>query len=119
MKKILSLLLTVLLLAGLSGCGKSLNAVIKDEPSISGVILEVRDDHILIYIQNAGYPSGAECTVSLHTELADGLYSPMAVGDEVTVYFDGDIAESYPMQIHNVYAITLTEPADRAVNAAS
>ena len=36
-----------------------------------------------------------------------------SVGDEVVVYFDGNIAESYPMQITTVYAITLRTPADR------
>ena len=39
-----------------------------------------------------------------------------SIGDEVVVYFDGNIAETYPMQINKVYAITLTTPADRAVN---
>ena len=37
-------------------------------------------------------------------------------GDEVTVYYDGNIAESYPMQINKVYAVLLKEPADRSVN---
>ena len=33
------------------------------------------------------------------------------VGDEVVVYYDGMVAESYPMQINKVYAITLKTPA--------
>ena len=47
---------------------------------------------------------------------SDGIYSPIQVGDEVTVYYDGNIAESYPMQINKVYAVLLKEPADRSVN---
>lgn len=35
---------------------------------------------------------------------------------EVVVYYDGYVAESYPMQINNVYAITLKTPADRTEN---
>ena len=34
------------------------------------------------------------------------------IDDEVIVYYDGDIAETYPMQINTVYAITLKTPAD-------
>lgn len=51
--------------------------------------------------------------MSLDVENKDGLYSPISVGDVVTVYFDGSIVESYPLQINTVYTITLTEPADR------
>ena len=38
------------------------------------------------------------------------------IGDEVVVYCDGNVAESYPMQINTVYAITLKTPADRTEN---
>ena len=38
------------------------------------------------------------------------------VGDEVVVYFDGNIVESYPMLINKEYAITLPTPADRTDN---
>jgi hypothetical protein len=38
------------------------------------------------------------------------------IGDEVVVYYDGNIAESYPMQINTVYAITLKTPSDRTEN---
>lgn len=33
------------------------------------------------------------------------------IGDEVSSYYDGTVAESYPAQINTVYAIILTEPA--------
>jgi hypothetical protein len=36
-----------------------------------------------------------------------------SIGDQVAVYFDGNIAESYPMQISTVYAICLLQPSDR------
>lgn len=54
--------------------------------------------------------------VSLNVEKSDGIYSPIQVGDEVTVYYNGSIAESYPMQIVKVYAVLLKELADRTVN---
>ena len=93
-----------------------MNYIIQHEPNVSGIVKEVHDNYIQIFIQNEGYPSGADCNVSLDVENKDGLYSPIQVGDEVVVYFDGGIAESYPMQINKVYAIILKEPANRNVN---
>ena len=61
------------------------------------------------------YPDGAECTVSLDVEIKDSM-TDFNIGDKVTVYYNGDIAESDPMQISTVYAITLLEPADRSEN---
>lgn len=108
----------VLLMLGmvLTACGKSMNSVIKNEPSVTGVVEEVYENAILIGFEGVrGYPDGAECTVSLDVELKDSM-TDFDVGDKVTVYFNGDIAESDPMQISTVYAITLLEPADRSKN---
>lgn len=98
----------------LTGCNtKSMNYIISNKPSISGIVTEVYDDYIQIYIENEGYPYGADCNVSLDVENEDGLYSPIQAGDEVVVYYDGSIMESDPMQINPVYAITLKTPAKR------
>ena len=56
-----------------------------------------------------------EYTVSLDVECADSV-THFNIGDEVVVYYDGNVAESYPMQINKVYAITLRTPADRGEN---
>ena len=116
MKRITAVLpsLVIILLALVSCVPRSMNYIIANEPSITGVVQEVHDTYILIYVETEGYPTGADCSVSLDVENKDGLYSPISVGDVVTVYFDGSIAESYPLQNNTVYAITLTEPADRA-----
>ena len=107
------LILAVLMLTGLTGCNKnSMNYIIENKPSITGIITEVQEEYIQIYIENEGYPSGADCDVSLDVENTDGTYSPMKVGDVVVVYYDGSIAESDPLQISTVYAITLKEPAE-------
>lgn len=114
MKKSIMLLLALFLITGLGGCDKkSMNYIIENKPNIIGIVKEVRENSIQIYIENEGYPYGADCDVSLDVENEDGLYSPICVGDEVVVYFDGSIAESYPMQINKVYAITLRTPAGR------
>lgn len=57
------------------------------------------------------YPYGAYCDVSLDAENKDDMVD-FNIGDEVIVYYDGNIAESYPLQINTVYAISLKDPAN-------
>lgn len=84
-----------------------------NEPSITGIVKEVRDNSVLIYIQTDGYPYGADCNVSLDVENA-GSYTDISVGDEVVMYYDGYIAETNPLQINNVYDIALKSSAKQA-----
>lgn len=56
-------------------------------------------------------PYGAYCDVSLDAENKDDMVD-FNIGDEVIVYYDGNIAESYPLQINTVYAISLKDPAN-------
>lgn len=110
------LALVIISAAVLSGCGRSMNSVISKEPSVTGRVEEVYENSILISFEDVqGYPNGAECTVSLDVEIEDSMTN-FSIGDKVTVYYNGDIAESDPMQISTVYAITLLEPADRSEN---
>lgn len=98
----------------MAGCNnRSMNHIIGNEPSVAGTVKEVHDTYIQIHIKNNGYPNGADCDVSLDVKNKDGIYSPICVGDEVVIYYDGFIAESSPMQINTVYAITLQTPAKR------
>lgn len=114
MKKYILLLGAVIMAMSMVGCNnRSMNSIIKDKPSITGTVTEVHDTYVQIFIKNDGYPNGADCDVSLDVENEDGIYSPIRVGDEVVVYYDGFIAESHPMQINTVYAITLRTPAER------
>ena len=111
MKKYLLILVSIICMMGLAGCNnRSMNYIISNEPSMTGIIKETNENAILIENESGEY------WVSLQVENSDGIYSPIMVGDEVTVYYDGNIAESYPMQINTVYAVLLKEPADRTVN---
>lgn len=97
-----------------SGPGKpaeivSMNDVIANAPSVTGIVKDTGEKAILIENENGEY------WVSLNVENQDSMTS-FRIGDEVVVYFDGMVAESYPMQINTVYAITLKTPADRAEN---
>lgn len=110
--------LALVLICGavLLGCGRSMNSVIGSEPSVTGTVKEVYENSILIGFEEVqGYPDGAECAVSLDVEIKDSM-TDFNIGDKVTVYYNGDIAESDPMQISTVYAITLLEPAAQSEN---
>ena len=108
MKKTIVLVLVCLLI--LAGCGnRTMNDIIANKPSITGIVKDTGEKAILIENENGEY------WVSLNVENKDSMTS-FRIGDEVVVYFDGMVAESYPMQINTVYAITLKTPADRAEN---
>lgn len=97
-----------------SGPGKpaeiiSMNDVIANAPSVTGIVKNTGEKAILIENEQGEY------WVSLNVENKDSMVS-FSIGDEVVVYFDGLVAESYPMQISTVYAITLKTPAERAEN---
>lgn len=110
MKKGIWLLLVLACLLSLAGCaGKSMNDIIANEPSITGTVTEVAPASILLQSEGRAY------WVSLQVQNKDSV-TELTVGDEVTVYYDGSIAETYPMQINTVYAIVLKTPADRSVN---
>ena len=84
MKRMIAVLSSLAILLALVGCGRpSMNDIIDNKSSVTGVIQEVSDTHILIYIETDGYPNGADCSVSLDVENKDGLYSPITIGDMV------------------------------------
>ena len=119
MKKLTAILLVFACLLTMTGCRKrSLNYIIQHEDHITGVVREVHESYILIYIENSGYPYGADCTVSLDVEYEDSM-TQFQVGDVVTVYYEGGIMETYPLQVGHVYAILLDTPADRSINEVS
>ncbi len=110
MKKQLAFVLVLVCALALAGCNnRSMNDIIAKEPNITGIVKDTAEKSILIENENGEY------WVSLDVECKDSM-THFNIGDEVVVYFDGMVAESYPMQINTVYAITLKTPADRAVN---
>ena len=105
MKKLTALVLTFICVLALAGCNnKSVNNIIENKPNVVGIIKEAADRSILIENENGEY------WVSLNAENKDSMTN-FNIGDEVVVYYDGGIAESYPMQINNVSAIILKTPA--------
>lgn len=104
-----ALILSLTCLLGLAGCSRSMHYIIANEPNVTGIVKETNENTILIENEIGEY------WVSLDAENKDSM-THFSIGDEVVVYYDGNIAESYPMQINRVYAIVLKEPADRTEN---
>ena len=110
MKRYTTLIFVFACVLVLAGCNnRSMNYIIANEPNITGVVKEANEQSILIENEKGEY------WVSLNVENKDST-THFNLGDEVVVYYNGIIAESYPMQINTVCAITLKEPADRAEN---
>lgn len=107
-------LTVIILVLAFSGCTKPLDQIIDTEPNFTGTVLEVGEHSILVEADEGEdiRRSGDLISVSLDIEYEDGK-STYHVGDKVTVYYDGSVAESYPLQVHHVYAVLLTEPANR------
>lgn len=120
MKKLCCVVCVLVCIFALGGCGeRTLDDIIAEESSFVGVVEQVGENSLLLRCDDmAGYPNGVECSLSCSDLHPDSMNS-FAVGDEVVVYYNGDIAESDPLQIGTVYAITLRTPADRTVNEQS
>lgn len=111
MKKLTTLLLIMIYVLSFVGCrNRSMNGIIASEPSITGIVKDTNETSILIENENGAY------WVSRNVENKDSM-THFNIGDEVVVYYDGKVAETYPMQINTVYAITLKTPAARTENS--
>ena len=107
MKKLIFALVCIFFLASCDS--RTMDDIIANEPSITGLVTDTNENAILIENDNGEY------WVSLAVENEDSM-THFDIGDEVVVYYDGSVAESYPMQINTVYAITLKTPAERTEN---
>ena len=116
MKKLIALILALVCVLSLVGCGRTMNDIIENEPNVTGVVEEVHDNYIVMFSETAdSYPNGTRWSISLNVENPDS-YTDIVVGDEIVVYYDGMVAETDPLQVSTVYAITLRTPADRVEN---
>ena len=107
MKKLMGFVLATVCVLAMAGCNnKSMDYIIKNKPSVTGIVEEVRDDYIIMYSDSAeGYPNGSRWSISLDVENKDS-YTDLVVGDEIVVYHDGNVMETEPLKVGTVYAIT-------------
>ncbi len=88
----------------------TMNDVFQHKPKFSGTVIEINDDTSILVKVNENEPiikSSDKILVSIDVKMSDVSVSgqDFDIGDEVSVYYDGNIAESYPAQINEVYAI--------------
>ena len=90
--------IALLLLSGLFlvGCD-----ALGNRATLRGTVTGVHENSIMIDAEIG------PCSISL----PEGDYD-FAVGDTVEIIFSGEIAESYPMQIHHVYHIKRVETSN-------
>lgn len=81
---------------------------IYDEPNFTGVVTEVYDQWIIVSVNQDEdeFNSSDKMSVSLDVKLKDSM-TDFNIGNKVRIFYDGVILESYPAQIHKVYAILL------------
>ena len=102
MKKIY-LALILFLLVMVVGCGKETEQ--KKNPYFQATVLEVKENSILGEQELTSVDR-----ISVSTDVISIQEVPeMEEGTEVRVVYNGEIAESYPAQIHHVFAIYLID----------
>ncbi len=102
MKKIFCILITFAVLFSFTACNSETN----DKATFQATILEINDNYYLV--------KPVEGSAELNS--ADQITVPVTsinptpeVGDILEIVYDGEIAESYPAQITNVYSISVVE----------
>ena len=115
MKKLVAFLLAALCVLPLSACGRDMNWVISNEPSVRGIVEEIGEDYVMIRVTKADDPQlvGLVKTEKA-TRLNDCSFNEQ-VGDEVVVYYDSATAVTYGNvpEIRNIHGYCLTTPAKR------
>lgn len=107
MKRMAALLIAFCCGMGLCGCRSAEGEALELAANMTGIVTKVFDGSCLME------SGGSMYSISLEAK-HNGSYNAVQVGDEIVVYYDGLIAESYPAQINGVYAITLKNPAASA-----
>lgn len=113
-KKMKIVLLSFLLITSLllTACDGTLEGIISieqmsKEPNFTGVIEEISDNSLLIKTEDSKVSSDL-ISVSLNSKSKEFYNPDYKIGDEVIVYYDGLIAESYPAQVQ-AYVVIVKE----------
>lgn len=114
MKKLIAWALILAAVISLAGCARTMDDVIQNEPHFTGIVVEQQENRILVDVNqteeiNSQYDI---VSVSLDVEMSDSMTN-FDIGDEVTVYYDGEITDPVKETVDTVYAITLITPANR------
>ncbi len=112
MKKILTIAAFVFLALSLFSYTRSTNYIISHKPRVWGTVTDISQGYISIAVNEDDklYPEYDELRVSLSVRNKDGSYSG-SPGDEVLVYFSGEVTDGNPASLEKVYGIFTVTPA--------
>lgn len=97
-KKAIVLLACVLLLTGCAVKGKN--------PYFHATVLEAHDNYIIVEPVEGSEERKSADQIQVSLDVISNHKVPdMEEGDMVRIVYNGEIAESYPAQIHHVFAI--------------
>ena len=102
MKKILILIFLIFIF--IVSCNKKDNI---EEYSFKGIIAEINENSILVEINEneEEYKSSDLIYITITDKIKDN--NQFKIGDEIEIFYDGLIKESYPAQISNVFSISV------------
>ena len=90
------------------GCGTVDEGNDALNPNFIGEVLEKYENGCLVSVADSGNTSlniGDKATVNTNIENCPQY----DVGDRLRIVFDGSVAESYPMQIHGVFIVSIVD----------
>lgn len=113
-KHICFFVVVVMILVSLAGCSRNMHYVIENEPNFAGIVEDVTEDYVIVAVNNdeSIYNDYPTVHVSLDVEQTDS-YMGFGIGDEIVVYYDGNISDEDPAKAEKVYAITMRTPKSR------
>ncbi len=77
------------------GCGANTPDPYGGEPSLAGYVMDARDDRILVV---EAIPEDFPGEGGVNAAYVSDVPSSIEVGQRVLIWFDGPVAESYPLQ---------------------
>ena len=114
MKKYISIILSILCILSLVGCGKK--EPVGDPPSVSfqATILEINNQTYLVEPVEGSQELKSADQITVPMKNLDPSLEP-EIGDIIEIKYNGEIAESYPAQITEVYGIKVVKQASEEV----
>lgn len=114
MKKTVRFILFMYVVFIVTGCSIS-NP--KQQSYFNASVLEVNDNSIMVECTkefNSGITVGEKVSVATETVVAAAM-PEMAIGDSIRVVFNGDVMESFPLQIGTVFSIYLLDETGEVI----
>lgn len=112
MKKYISIILSIICILSLIGCGKKEPVVDPPNVSFQATILEISNQTYLV----EPVEGSQELTSADRITVPMSTMSPSPepkVGDIIEITYNGEIAESYPAEISEIYGIKVVKEAEK------